>query len=198
MSGKKKPLSCQSKHVCIVIRKGKTIPLEKIKEYCIENFERYAFICHENHIDASTGVIIPIHYHIVGDFIGSKIPFSTRLNTLCNFFKFDNLNGIEIDQYRTFEGSLQYLTHKNQLDKTQVSKDLIIHNLSEQDFEILYNADVGNVITFDLLYLSCYQANNIIDVIKELGIGNYKLYRNVIWDIWNCLNNKDDYYKKLV
>ena len=40
----KKPLTCQSRKVDIVIRKNKSIPIEKIKAYCQKEFERYAFI----------------------------------------------------------------------------------------------------------------------------------------------------------
>lgn len=190
------PLTSQTRKVCLVIRKNKKIPLSKIEEYCKNEFERYAFIEHENHIDVKTGEIEGVHYHIVGDMIGSKIALSTRLNTICKYFGFDNQNGLEIEQYRTFEGALQYLTHKNQPEKTQVDVSMIHHNLTKEDFEIFYNADIGNVITFDLLYASCISANNIVDVIKDLGIGNYRTWRQVVWDIWNTLNEKDDFIRK--
>lgn len=192
---RKTSLTCQSRKVCIVIRKNKNIPLDKIKEYCANNFERYAFIKHEGDISPETGEIVPVHYHIVGDMLGAKIPFSCRLNTLAKFFGFDNIFGIEIEQYRTFEGSLQYLTHKNQSEKTPHDKSEIIHNLTDSDFEIFYNAEIGNVITFDLIYSACINANNIIEVIREIGISNYRIWRNVIWDIWNTLQNKADYIK---
>ena len=193
---RKTPLTSQTRKVCIVIRKNIKIPLSKIETYCKNEFERYAFIEHENHVKVDTCEIEGVHYHIVGDFIGSKVALSTRLNTLAKFFGFDNLNGIEIEQYRTFEGALQYLTHKNQPDKTQVDVSKIHHNLSENDFNILYNADIGNVITFDLLFASCVNANNIIDVIKDIGIGNYRTWRQVIWDIWFTLLDKEGFSKR--
>lgn len=192
---KKTPLICQSTRAFIVIRKNKQIKLDTIKEFCQKYFTRYAFIEHKDHIKVDTGEIEGIHYHIVGDYKKGKTPFSTRLNEIQKFFNFDNANGLEIEKYDTFEGALQYLTHKNFPQKTQVSKDKIIHNLSTQDFEILYNAEIGNVITFDLIYDSCLFHNNIIDVIKAVGIGNYRIWRNVIWDIWNTLKDKDEFRK---
>lgn len=192
---RKTPLTSQTTKLFIVIRKNKVIPISKLKEYCSNEFVRYAFVEHKNHIKPSTGDIEGVHYHIVGDAKLSKVRLSTRLNTICDFFKFENANGLEIEQYDTFEGALQYLTHKNQPDKTQLDKSCIVHNLSDSDFEILYNAEIGNVITFDLLYTSCINAKNIIEVIRELGIGNYRTYRNVIWDIWSTLKDKDDYHK---
>lgn len=192
----KKPLTCQSRKVDIVIRKNKEIPIEKIKAYCQKEFERYAFIEHKNDTKPN-GEIEGVHYHICGDMFGSKIAFSTRLNTLCEFFGFDNANGIEIDQYRTFEGALQYLTHKNFPEKIPHDKKEIYHNLSKEDFNIFYNADIGNVITFDLIFAACINAANIIDVIKELGISNYRMYRAVVWDIWRTLQKDEQYINRL-
>jgi len=191
----KKPLTCQSTKVDIVIRKNIEIPLSKIKAYCVENFERYAFIEHKGDIKPETGEVEGTHYHICGDMFGSKIPFSTRLNNLAKFFGFADLNGIQIDQYRTFEGALQYLTHKNAPEKTPHKIEEIVTNLSEADFKIFYEADIGSVITFDLLYVACVNATNIVEVIKELGIGNYRVWRSVIWDIWNTLKESSDYIK---
>lgn len=193
---RKTPLTSQTRKVCIVIRKGISIPLAKIKEYCNNEFERYAFIEHKGDIKPDTGEVESCHYHIVGDFIGSKVALSTRLNTLAKFFKFDNLNGIEIEQYRTFEGALQYLTHKNQPTKTPHDKKDIIHNLSDSDFNIFYEANVGEVITAELVITICSNCNNIVDVIKEIGFATYCRYRSAIWDIWNCLNGKEECYKK--
>lgn len=192
---RKTPLTCQTKKVNIVIRKEKAIPLNKLKEFCIEYFERFAFIEHKNDIQPDTGELESVHYHIVGDYKFGKTPLSTRINQIVQFFRFDNANGIQIEQYHSFESSLQYLTHKNQSEKTQHSVEDIIHNLPQEEFNILYNAECGNVITFDLLFTSCMNANNIIEVIKQLGIGNYRIYRNVVWDIWNTLKEKEDYIK---
>lgn len=193
---RKTPLTCQSTNVNIVIRKNKKLPIEKVKEYCELYFKTYAFIEHEKDIQPTDGEVEGCHYHIVGTFLKNKTPFSTRLNDIVKFFKFDNENGIQIDKYITFEGSLQYLTHKNQPDKTQHQKSEIVHNLDPNDFEIFYNAEVGGVITYDELLTLCMDSNNIIEVIKGLGLNNYKTWRNVVWDMWKCLNGDEEYYKK--
>ena len=192
---RRKPLTCQSRKVCIVIRKNKSLSKISLENYCKTYFERYAFIEHKGDLDLD-GCVIPVHYHIVGDFKPSKTPFSTRLNDIVTFFHLDNANGIEIDQYNTFEASLQYLTHKNQLEKTQHEVSEITHNLSEADFKIFYNADSGNVITFDLVYSIVMNANNIIDIIREIGLSNYRTWRNVIWDIWRTINGDQQYIRQ--
>lgn len=196
MSSRKKPLTCQSTHVDIVIRKNKKLPINRIKEYCQTYFKRWAFIEHEGDIKPSTGEVEGVHYHICGDLLDKKVPFSTRLNQIKDFFRFKDVNGIEIDQYRSFEGALQYLTHKNQPDKTQHKKTDIYHNLTKEDFEIFYNADIGgDVITYELLYRAIINASNIIEVIKVIGIGNYRTWRAVVWDVWNCLNGSPDTFR---
>lgn len=187
---RKTPLSSQTRKVCIVIRKNKDISKDLIKQYCDSEFERYAFIEHKGDRKADTGEIEGTHYHIVGDFKSNKTPLTTRLNTICKWFKFDNQNGLEIEQYRTFEGALQYLTHKNQPEKTPHKKEEIITNLDKQDFDIFYEASVGEVITFDFLFSVILNADNIVDVIRELGLNNYRTWRNVVWDMYNEIHKR--------
>lgn len=177
-------LTCQSTKVCIVIRKGISIPTDKIKAYCEKYFHKYAFIEHLHTFDVD-GTEIPVHYHIVGDFLASKVAFSTRLNTIVDFFGFDSAIGIEIEKYTSLEKSIQYLTHKNQPEKTPLSVENVITNIPKEDFDLLYTSDNGSIITFDTIYSLCYQHRNIIGVIKDIGIGNYRTWRNVILDVFN-------------
>lgn len=193
---RRKPLSCQSRKVCIVIRKNKSISLDKLKEYCFTFFDKYAFIEHTKDVDSTTGVVIPVHYHIVGDYKDSKVAFSTRLNQICTFFKFDNAVGIEIDQYNSLESSIQYLTHKNQSEKTPHNKSEIIHNFDQSDFDVMYNAESGELITIEFLFVACVECNNMIDVIKKIGLSNYRTWRNVVWDIWKTINNDSSCIKQ--
>lgn len=192
---RKTPLSSQTRKVDIVIRKNVEISKDKIKAYCDSEFEIYAFIEHKGDIKPDTGEVEGVHYHICGNMRGSKIALSTRLNTLCKWFGFDNNNGIEIEQYRTLEGAIQYLTHKRQSEKTPHNKEDIVTNIPPNDFDIYYEADIGEVVTFDLLYCTVNDSNNIIEVIKSLGLKIYKDYRNVIWDMWKTLKGDIDYIK---
>lgn len=181
-------LTCQSKKACIVIRKNKQLDIDKIKSYCDTYFEKYAFIEHKRDVKPDTSEIETVHYHIVGNFKASKVAFSTRLNDIVEFFKFDNACGIEIEMYKSLENSIQYLTHKNQPEKTQHDVKDIVTNIEQSEFQLLYESDSGQVVTFDTLYCLCLESSNIIEVIKGLGIGVYKSWRNVIWDIWNELH----------
>ena len=61
----KASLNTQTGKLFIVIRKNKEIDINKIKAYCKEYGKEYAFICHAKDIDFATGVVIPVHYHII-------------------------------------------------------------------------------------------------------------------------------------
>lgn len=180
-------LTCQSVNVDLVIRKNKKISLDKIKAYCEHYCSKYAFIEHEHDITPE-GVVEGVHYHLVLKYSASKVAFSTRLNEICNFFGFENANGIQIDKLISLTKALQYLIHKNNKEKTPHNITDIVHNYEQSDFDILMNSELEQVITFDLLYSIIIHSNNIIEVIKELGIGNYRTWRNVVWDIWNELH----------
>ena len=178
-------LTCQSVNVDLVIRKNKQISLDKIKAYCEKYCLKYAFIEHKGDIEPTTGEVEGVHYHLVLKYSASKVAFSTRLNEICDFFGFENSFGIQIDKIVSLERCLQYLIHKNNPEKTPHNKADIIHNFEQSEFDILMESSQGETITFDRLYSTILEANNIIEVIRSLGIGNYRTWRNVIWDIYN-------------
>lgn len=182
----KASLSTQTARLFIVIRKNKVIDINKIKSYCELYGEEYAFITHKNDIDPLTGLCIPIHYHIVMNAKDKRKRLSTHLEDIRSFFGFKNNDGIEIDKYRSFENALQYLIHKNDKDKTQHSIDEIITNIDKDELTTFITCDTL-VISFDYIYSLCKNANNILDVIKALGLSNYQRYRSTIWDIWNAI-----------
>ena len=182
----KAPLSTQTGKLFIVIRKNKEISIDKIKAYCEKFGKEYAFIVHKNDKDKDTGEIIPIHYHIVLNAIDKNKRLSTHLNDIAKFFDFDNLNGVEIDKYRSLESALQYLLHKNDKDKTQHKFEEIVSNFNKDELLNYITCDVST-LTFDFVYSLCKSSNNIIEVIRGLGLGNFQRYRATIWDIWNEL-----------
>lgn len=177
-------LDSQTTKINLVIRKNKKIPLNLIVDYLEKNANEYAFIEHTRDISPKTAEVEGVHYHIVFNAKYKKIRLSTRLNGIVDFFGFDNAFGIEIEPYRSLEASLQYLIHKNNPEKTQHSISEVITNFDEGDFKTLMNCEIDNVMSFDRLYASIVASDNIIDVIRDIGIGNYRTWRNVITDMW--------------
>lgn len=176
-------LSTQTAKLFIVIRKNRSIDLDKIKSYCSNYGNEYAFIKHENDIDSATGVIIPVHYHIVMNAKDKKKRLKTHLNDLCEFFGFKDSNGIEIDKYRSYENALQYLIHKNNKEKTPHKADEIITNIDKDELNTYLSVDTFT-ISFDYIYSLCLSSSNIVEIIKAVGLSNFQRYRATIWDIW--------------
>ena len=180
----KASLNTQTGKLFIVIRKNKEISIDKIKSYCKEYSTQYAFICHAKDVDYATGLVIPIHYHIIMNAKDTRKRLSTHLNDLSTFFGFKNNDGIEIDKYRSWESGLQYLIHKNDKQKTQHDINEIITNIDADELKTYLTCNTF-VLSFDYIYSLCLSSRNICEIIKAIGISNYQRYRATIWDIWN-------------
>lgn len=181
---RKLPLTSQTKKLFITIRKNKALPKERIDEYCKEYFEKYAWIEHKGDISPTTHEVEGDHYHIVADARDKGVSLATRMNTIVQYFRLDNADGIQVDGYGDIVRSMQYLCHLNNPEKTRHEIGEISHNYEKEEFLLIMNSDSGEIVTFDRLYSVCLESHNIIEVIKALGIKNYKDWRNVIWDIW--------------
>lgn len=184
----KATLSTQTGKLFIVIRKNKELPISKIKAYCEQYGEEYAFITHKCDIDSATGLTIPIHYHIVLNAKDKRKRLATHLEDIRQFFNFKDCNGLEIDKYRSYESALQYLIHKNDKEKTQHDISEIITNIDNDELLTYISCDTF-VISFDYIYSLCLRSKNIIEIIKAIGLSNYQRYRATIWDIWNNVQN---------
>ena len=180
-------LSTQTAKIWLVIRKNESIDVNKIESYlrCVAN--EYAFIEHKCDIDPITGTFIGVHYHIWYNAKKKSQQLVKILNDWCDYLGFDNNNGVEIEKYSSTELCIQYLIHKNNPEKTQHKIDEIITNLDKDLLNTYLTCDVSS-ITFDFVYSLCLSSNNILEVIKSIGISNYQRYRATIWDLWNELH----------
>lgn len=99
-------------------------PLDKVKELCVNLFEAYALIVHDRDVTAD-GNLKEVHIHVVG-----RAP-RTKGWRVTNFVKF-----VEETKQATFiqlpislPSAYEYLTHKNNPEKTQYPTcDIIEHN----------------------------------------------------------------------
>lgn len=184
MSNRVYPLSSQTTRHFVVIRKNREYPIEVLKKYLNDNFEKWALVVHKDHLDPKDHkTIIPIHYHFLGIYRKSRTPLSTAMNSLSKYLKTNN-DGIEYDGYKYFEKALQYLTHKNNPEKTHMEfKDIMFNGWTKEELLTYWSSD-DNSINFDRVYFLCRNNKSMLDVIREVGLGVYKTYRNVIMDIW--------------
>ena len=193
----KYPLTTQTTKLFIVIRKNKKISMDLIKSYCDEFLENYAFIEHKQDIDPLNAMVIPVHYHIVGNALKKKTPLSTHLNDIVRYFRFENANGIQIDKYDNYISALQYLVHKNNPEKTQHSLDEVITNIPVEEFNLYMASEQTEIISFDMVYSTCLKAKNIVDVIQAIGFKTYAKYRSTIHDIYFSIKQKQEVLEEL-
>lgn len=183
-------LQTQSKQFCCVIRKNKDIPNKKLIEFCSQIATQWAFIEHKGDISRDSGEVEGVHYHLVLLLPKRKRGY-TLLNEITRFFGFDNSNGIEVAVMESLEGSIQYLTHKNDKDKTPHKFEDIVSNIDSGELKTIYETE-NNHLTFDRIHQICLDSDNIVEVIKAIGFTTYNTYRNTIRDMWNWIKHQKD------
>lgn len=176
-------LGTRTKNINIVIRKNKYIDIERLNEWLGINCDKYAYIMHEKDINLE-GVVEGVHYHLVIT-LNKVQRLSTTLTSLCEWLEFDNPFGIEIDKTNNLEGSIQYLIHKNDKQKTQHELSEVVHNWAVSEMLTIMNSEATNgALTIERVKAICQECDNIVDVIEAVGFGRYHLYRPVIQDIF--------------
>ena len=179
-------LEKKTKQFCIIIRKKVVLDITYLKAFCDHNFVKYAFITHLKDDNEK------IHYHIVG-VSDKQVRLSTMLNRLVDWFQFDNAFGIEIDSVRSIEGSVQYLTHKNQPEKEYYEFEDIYYKWNEKEFKLLYESNfIDEELSSDsLIFLvkdsvCCFNpltnkyVINIPLLIRSMGLKKFNRYQGII------------------
>lgn len=188
MKGKKANLTSQSCHWWITIRKNIEISKNLIRQWCdtMSAGDMYAFIEHKGDISTDTGEVEGCHYHIVMN-TAKRVQKAKLLNSICDYFGFDNPFGIEVDIYISFEGCLQYLTHQNVKEKTQHDRQDIIYNFDSDLFNSILDTPLKSELNAEALISIILKSRNKVDVLKEIGLGHFNLYSRVIDMLWKEL-----------
>lgn len=175
----------KTKYVNIVVRK-KDIKISErdnlILQWCMDKCENYAYIYHKNDLSIE-GVREDEHLHLVC-VLKESVRLATTLNSFCGFISLTTL-GVEIDKAHSIEGSIQYLIHKNDKQKTPHEVKEIVSNYGDELLTLL-SVDCENLTPQRLRYL-CKTCQSNYELIEALGLSNYIKYRKVIADI------KDDF-----
>lgn len=175
-------LGTRTKNVNIVIRKNKELSMERIKEWCEINCDKYAFIKHENDINLN-GDVEGVHYHLVITLF-KQTRLSTTLTSISEWLEISPF-GIEIDKTSNLEGSIQYLIHKNDKQKTPHDISEVIHNWELQEFLTIMNSEANNgALTLERVITICKESSTLLEVIEGVGFGRYHLYRPTINDVF--------------
>lgn len=152
-----------------------------------ENANLYGFILHDKDMDEDGRIKTP-HIHFVAD-MKKRIRVSTLINKIAKACDLDTL-AITIDRYTSFEGSFQYLIHQNSPDKFHYDIEKVTTNVPEDDIDLILDATTS-VLDYEELKSACRDANDIMDVIDRIGLSAYKSYRQVVIDVFQCVQRRD-------
>lgn len=175
-------LTQKTKYINIVVRKLDINISDRdkdIKKWCANNCEFYAYIYHR-HDHNLEGQIEHEHLHLVC-IIKNSQRLSTTLNSFCEAVSLTTL-GVMIDKCNSYEGSIQYLIHKNDEEKDQHTIDEIVTNYSKEEINTLMDYEFIALTPQRLRYI-VKTAHSNYEIIEKLGLTKYTQLRRVIMDI---------------
>lgn len=184
-------LDSQTNKFNIVINlpnKGNKFTSLDLQSACTSLFKEYSFIFHDKDI-LESGELKVKHYHVVAK--GKRQRLITIINKLANLLNIDTTL-VSCRKCVTYIGSLQYLIHKNDLEKYSYSESEIVTNMDKDDLHSLIISS-NDDISLDRIINLVQNSRSLTEVIKEIGLSSYVGYRNVIIDLWRDRNN---YYEK--
>lgn len=155
--------------------------VSKFHIFCNSILGDYYFIVHDKDVN-DDGTLKTKHLHFVIESSNRK-HLSTWLNMITDALGLENSNGIEIQKTTAFVGSVQYLTHQNYKDKTPYDMALVKTNVGDEQLETILNMSRSGLDIDYLLYV-VESSPTLIDVMKQLGLNYYHIYRATINDIW--------------
>lgn len=181
MEKEKKQETKQAKRFNIVIMKNdkKENPLNEqllinwLRAYC----KLFALILHDKDIN-ELGEIKKPHYHIY-IYLHKRNRYTYPINQLSKLLNIEK-NRIQIEYTDSELLSIQYLVHKNNKNKYQYS----IKQINTNNIEYIENMINGNdniiLTTKQLIKIVENNFTNKLNIIKEIGIGNYTKYIHAI------------------
>ena len=168
--------------------KGKQFTSLDLQSACVSLFKEYSFIFHDKDV-LQNGEMKTKHYHVVAK--GNRQRLITIINKLAQYLGIDTTL-VSCKKCVTYIGSLQYLIHKNDLEKYQYLESNIVTNMDREDLHSLLVSD-NDDISLDRIINLVQNCRSLTELIKEVGLSTYVGYRNVIIDLWK---DKYNYYEK--
>ena len=143
-----------------------------------------AVIKHDKDYNEEIKQMKTLHYHVVL-VLSSSARVGTIINTLIDVFRGLNENQISIEKCSSVSSQVRYLIHLDDYDKFQYNEnDILTNNREQVDYylkEIKKINDVNDIIAIVREY------KNLIDIIRVLGVDNYRKYRFVIKDLRDAM-----------
>lgn len=153
-----------------------------LENYLSNSCHEYAFIYHGCDT-LEDGQLKTPHIHFVANMKMVK-RLSTILGEIAQVLGVSTL-AVSISKYESFSACVQYLIHKNNADKFQYPKSDIVTNIEDSELDAFLEDD--EKFDSDSLIKIVLSSPNRLAMLRTLGLGRYKLYRNVIADIENSV-----------
>lgn len=161
--------------------------IDNLKSWLETNTKQYAYILHDKDVLEDGSPKTP-HVHVVCNMNNSKQRIATILNDLTKALEISAFL-VTIDKYSSFNASLQYLIHKNNEEKHQYDINDIVTNIPKQELDLFMKYDTqSEELTAERLIDVVKKAHKRTDIMREVGLFNYRINRPVIMDIAQELN----------
>lgn len=146
-----------------------------------DKFVFWSFILHDCDVNEN-GEKEREHYHLVLK-VDSKYSCKTILNDIASELLI-NVNCISISGCRDFVKSVQYLIHKNDLEKVQYDIWNVYTNDTNDMFSIMFDSVSAYDVDIDYLIDLVHTESTLTSIYKKLGMKQVRLYRAIIMDLW--------------
>lgn len=158
--------------------------ISKAKKWFDDNCDMYACMLHDMCLKDDGTPKTP-HLHFVGH-LKRTSKGSPRLSTTLNAIaKACDVNTLAVSIFapQNIEGAVQYFTHQAYPNKTQYPKERFITNIAKEELDIMLSSDVKPLDDERIIEVvaSAYCRS---DVLREIGLYYYRMYRGVINDLW--------------
>lgn len=156
--------------------------LKELLDYLNSQGFLYFVIMHDKDVD-NQGVLIRAHYHVVLRSI-KRLRVKQVIHQLCDWM-LTNMENIQVQEVIDFDASVQYLIHKNNLEKHQYDVNEIITNADNLISIMNETISCVHISTDWLIENIVCNSMNRLELIKAIGIGAYTHYRPVINDLYD-------------
>lgn len=150
-------------------------------DYLSENGITYYAIVHDSDINITTGETIRPHLHIVTRSL-KRYRVKQMLNMISEILV-TNVENVQIMECDNITACIQYLIHKNNLEKYQYDAKDIITNDNDNLIPILNETIKIEAVTTDRLIEMVSRGDTLLEIIQAIGIGSYTHYRQTIRDL---------------
>lgn len=187
MKKPKHPLTTRTKNICgfVTFKDYELFEVEEFSDEFVRFFKSCAsmYALNTHMLDVNElGELESPHIHYVA--ILNKV---TRLSTVLNSISKAlgvNTFAVTIDKCDTLNGAIRYLCHVDDFDKVQYCAYLVKTSMAFDELRAIFNADNQSSLTSDRLLEIIDNATSKRDILKEIGVYQYRNLRGVINDLW--------------